>query len=207
MQGSKLEGSSLRDWMQVMRGNLKLFIQKIEKNKSHFLHEITDTWNKRVNLAFSLYRQLKKKERMITQLTLPFTVMLNDELKHHLLYLFTLYPKFQRNDENAYGNWITFQDLLTTYNNLDEEQRQRKKINNTIVLDVEIFNQTMKRLWKQTPEHMRHFKELEKIAEQRHRKSTFTPIKSSERKIVNKDPIKYMMTYRSILAIPNIYLD
>ena len=76
---------------------------------------------------FSLYQQLKKRERVITQLTLPFTVMLNDELKSHLLYLFTLYPSFQRSDENTYGNWITFEDLITTYNSLSEENREKKK--------------------------------------------------------------------------------
>jgi len=208
MQGSKLKGENLRGWLRYMKDNLKAFIHKFEINKTHFLHEITDRNKNRISLAFSLYRQLKKRERAITQLTLPFTVMLNDELKHQLLYLFTLYPSFQRSDENTYGNWITFQDLMETYNNLKEKERERKKINKTIVLDVDIFNRTMERLWKQTPTHLKQFKELENIVEQRYRKSTFTPIKSSRKlKSVNKDPIKYTTTYDSITAIPNVYLD
>ena len=120
----------LKSWLRLMQDNLKNFIQKFEINKKHFLHEITDTNKNRINLAFSLYRQLKNRERAITQLTLPFTVTLNNELKSHLLYLFTLYPSFERNDENTYGNWITYHDLITTYNNtLSEDEREKKKIN------------------------------------------------------------------------------
>ena len=97
---------------------------------------------------------------------------------------------------------------METYNNLKEKERERKKINKTIVLDVDIFNRTMERLWKQTPTHLKQFKELESIVDQRYRKSTFTPIKSSRKlKSVNKDPIKYTTTYDSITAIPNVYLD
>ena len=85
LKGSKLKDKNdLKSWMNVMRSRLKSFIEKFEINKTHFLHEITDTRNnRRINLAFSLYQQLKKRERVITQLTLPFTVMLNDELKSH----------------------------------------------------------------------------------------------------------------------------
>ena len=46
-----------------MRGRLKSFIEKFEINKTHFLQEITDTQNnQQINLAFSLYQQLKERE-------------------------------------------------------------------------------------------------------------------------------------------------
>ena len=161
----------LKSWLRLMQDNLKNFIQKFEINKKHFLHEITDTNKNRINLAFSIYRQLKKRERAITQLTLPFTVTLN--------------------------------------NTLSEDEREKKKINKTIVLDVDIFNKKMLRLWKKSPEHMKQFDDLDRIAEERSKKTTFIPTQrsKSQREIVQKDPVKYTTMYNSILAVPNVYLD
>ena len=68
---------------------------------------------------------MKNRERVIT-INITFTVVLNKELKSHLLYLFMLYPSFERSNENTYGNWITYQDLIATYNTIIEEECEKK---------------------------------------------------------------------------------